>query len=985
TYLFEGLPDGDYVVTVGVPGEEPGAVDDGIADRAENTADPDGGTPNQSAVTLTPTDREDLDQDFGYAGINSLGDTVFLDEGGDGVQNPTDDGIADVDVTVTWYGPNGVLGGGDDVTIGTATTDDQGAYLFDNLPDGTFAVDVVDSTVPDGLDLTVDVGDADTPAAGSDPDGRSEVTLQSTDDGNGNLLPDENLDQDFGYVPGGSISGRIVFDLDGGDDDDATEPGVPGVTVTLVGPDGLRRTTTTDPNGEYEFTGLPAGDYVVTVDQDTLPDGVTFTFDTDAPTGVAEPGDGDGVQDVTLGTNPDGTVEDVVDIDSGVVADGRIGDTIYLDQDGDGVQDTTPGSGEVGIPGQVVTLLGDGADGVFGTPDDITRTTTTDENGEYLFEGLPDGDYVVTVGSPEAPGITERAENTGDPDGGTPNQSEVTLADGDREDLDQDFGYRGPNSIGDTVFLDENADGIQDPTDDGIENVTVTVTWHGLDDVFGTADDVEYTATTDANGEYTVEDLPDGTYTVMLDPATLPDDADPTVDAADQPGDPIDGMSTVVLGDDVDDPSDVTQGEDEDGVDFGVVPGGSISGTVVLDIDGNDVQDVGESGLEGVTVILTGPGPDGIVGTPDDIDRTTTTDENGDYSFPGLPAGDYEVTIDDTTLPDDTTATFDTDPDGADNPDRTTSVTLEETPDGDVEDKVDVDFGEQGPGVIGGVVYVDTDGDGTQDPDEPGQPGQPVTITWAGPDGVFGPGPDGDTDDVTFPTTTDENGEYEVDGLPDGDYRIDIGPGLPDVADPTEDPDGSGDNTSLVTLDPDDRTETDQDFGYTGDNSIGDTVFIDANTNGVDDGPATDPRVDGAEITVTWYGPDGVEGTADDVVFPTVTTDEDGQYTVDGLPDGTYVVELDPATLPSGTAPAIDPDGGTPDGVSVVTVEGGQDDDEQDFGVTGGATLGDTVWLDLDGDGTRDLGEPGVTGAIVTATFVGADGELGTDDDVVFM
>ena len=44
-----------------------------------------------------------------------------------------------------------------------------------------------------------------------------------------------------------------------------------------------------------------------------------------------------------------------------------------------------------------VTLTGGGADGVIGTPDDTTATTTTDENGEYLFEDLDPGtEYKVT-------------------------------------------------------------------------------------------------------------------------------------------------------------------------------------------------------------------------------------------------------------------------------------------------------------------------------------------------------------------------------------------------------------------------------------------------------------------------------------------------------------------------------------------------------------------------------------------------------------
>ena len=54
-----------------------------------------------------------------------------------------------------------------------------------------------------------------------------------------------------------------------------------------------------------------------------------------------------------------------------------IGDTVYQDTNGDGTQNP----GEEGIGGVEVNLINPGADGQFGTPDDTTQTTTTNENG----------------------------------------------------------------------------------------------------------------------------------------------------------------------------------------------------------------------------------------------------------------------------------------------------------------------------------------------------------------------------------------------------------------------------------------------------------------------------------------------------------------------------------------------------------------------------------------------------------------------------
>ncbi|MBK9462214.1 MAG: carboxypeptidase regulatory-like domain-containing protein [Sphingobacteriales bacterium] len=54
----------------------------------------------------------------------------------------------------------------------------------------------------------------------------------------------------------------------------------------------------------------------------------------------------------------------------------------------DGVQ--VPKS-ETGLPGVTITL--------YDSNGDVIATTTTDSNGNYVFEGLPAGDYTVTVGS----------------------------------------------------------------------------------------------------------------------------------------------------------------------------------------------------------------------------------------------------------------------------------------------------------------------------------------------------------------------------------------------------------------------------------------------------------------------------------------------------------------------------------------------------------------------------------------------------------
>ena len=463
-----------------------------------------------------------------------------------------------------------------------------------------------DTTLPAGLDQTYD-------ADGLGTAHTSDYTLAAGED---------NLDQDFGYRGSGSIGDTVWFDYDADGVQDPGEDGIPNVTVTLEGDvdgDGIDEilTTTTDANGLYLFDFLPAGDFTITVDDTTLPDGLAQTYDYDG-LGTAH------TSDYTLAAGEHNREQDF-----GYRGTGSIGDTVWFDADGNGIQDP----GEDGIPGVTVSLVGDfDADGIT-----ETITTVTDENGLYLFEYLPAGDYTVTVDDTTLPAGMDQ---TYDADGlGTPHSSDLTLGPGE-DNLDQDFGYRGSGSIGDTVWFDANADGVQDPGEDGIPNVTVTLEG----DVDGDGIDEILTTTTDANGLYLFDYLPAGDFTITVDDTTLPAGLDQTYDA--------DGLGTAHTSD-----YTLAAGEDNLDQDFGYRGSGSIGDTVWFDYDADGVQDPGEDGIPNVTVTLEGDvDGDGI----DEI-LTTTTDANGLYLFDFLPAGDFTITVDDTTLPDGLAQTYDYD------------------------------------------------------------------------------------------------------------------------------------------------------------------------------------------------------------------------------------------------------------------------------------------------------------------------------------
>ena len=75
---------------------------------------------------------------------------------------------------------------------------------------------------------------------------------------------------------------------------------------------------------------------------------------------------------------------------------------------------------------------------------------------------------------------------------------------------------------------------------------------------------------------------------------------------------------------------------------------GSIGDRVWLDADGDGVQDSNEPGISRVTLRLVSAGADGVFGTADDSNATTTTDAAGFYEFQDLVAGNYKVRVTDT-------------------------------------------------------------------------------------------------------------------------------------------------------------------------------------------------------------------------------------------------------------------------------------------------------------------------------------------------
>ena len=307
----------------------------------------------------------------------------------------------------------------------------------------------------------------------------------------------------------GTVSGRVT---------DPSGNGVAGVVVEAAG-----KTGTTNANGEYSIAQVPVGDAEIQVITSSLPKGYSVS--------------GPLTRNVT--TSGLSGVDFSTIRETGTVS-GRVTDP----------------SGN-GVAGVVVRAAG--------------KPATTDAQGRYSIAGVPTGSASVAVDAQTVPaGYSVSGAQ----------QKNVTTS-----------GVSGVNfsTTRDTGSVSGRVLG---PDSKGVANVTVTADGK--------------TATTNADGDYSIADVPTGSVSVAVDARTVPDGF--SVNG------PLDRNVT-------------TAGVS--GVNFSTTRDtGTVSGRVT-DPDGN--------GVAGVTVTAGG--------------KTATTNADGDYSIAGVPTGSTSISVVRSSVP----------------------------------------------------------------------------------------------------------------------------------------------------------------------------------------------------------------------------------------------------------------------------------------------------------------------------------------------
>jgi uncharacterized repeat protein (TIGR01451 family) len=341
-----------------------------------------------------------------------IGDRVWKDLNGNGVQDPGEPGIPGVTLQL-FQGTN---------LVGTTVTDGQGMYAFNswNVTNGT--ADTSDDGLVAGTAYEIRVAGNQpalaglrptTPNAGTDDFHDSDAV--ATADGAAldfTMGPNDLYSNyDLGYSAAASIGSVVWADTNNNGIKDANEAGLPGVTVRLLDSTGTQQvaTATTGADGSYLFSGLMPGTYIVEIAGSNFAAGGTLAGNASS-TGVngqatgpyegtktPDPNGGKpGIYD--HGTTTNGVVRSLPVVVTGNTLDNRmaafgffrpgtLAGKVFVDVNANGRMDFEDSAGVSGV-----RVTASGPAGVF--------TTTTDSSGNYSFVNLPAGTYTVLESQP---------------------------------------------------------------------------------------------------------------------------------------------------------------------------------------------------------------------------------------------------------------------------------------------------------------------------------------------------------------------------------------------------------------------------------------------------------------------------------------------------------------------------------------------------------------------------------------------------------
>ena len=812
----------------------------------------------------------------------------WFDEDGNGIFKTGESRLAGVRITLEGQ-KNGLF-------YETSSGED-GSWYVDRVKPGFYTITAY---APDGMTFTrySKTGGNNRSIFTAEGSVKASKTLDTND-----KMPRDN--QNIGFTVASEITGICFLDANyNGLYDEGEEP-LKGVKVTAIRQlqDDEIAVTYSDETGHYKLGGLRGNTYRVRA---VLPDdGADFTLVSTDPQGnhfQARPGRRENFwTNFVLG---DGERKYV---NVGAIYPATVSGTVYYDDD---LSSTLTGKERI-VSGFLVSVVN--------SEGETVAYDKTNIKGKYEITGLVPGTYTLKATAVNGYAFTRIGDgnvmlNRTEGEGYT---DSFTLEIGQIRD-DMSMGMILPGRVDGVMFADLNDNGVQDADEKGLRGTVVQ-----LMDEEGEA----FRAEIEENSDFYFDAIMPGRYRLVY---TLPESAvfaktasgGNTIQASE--GSTVSGASdwfTVAAGAEVKAPV------------CGALTLGKISGKAFADPDGSGRQTDGETGAEGVTLVLT-PGRDDLQ------EMTVTTGPDGSFLLDQLHPDVYTLTV---TMPEGTVLS------------RTDALTLSLEP-GQADQKITLsvpmgtvweeqELGVVRPAALSGRIWLDENNDGILDADEQTPAGLTLQIT------------DEATGTLYASLQTDEAGRFRTGSLIPSSYTVSFSPDENTLPAKTGDSTFTEESGRLImkgiSLSEEEKRE-DLVLGIVQYTSLGGNVWIDRR--------GTIEMLPGAVATLK---------TADGQAVGSMATGETGSYRFDGLMPGDYIVETD---LPGGCVAAEPGDERLANGrnsVAVstsgrhgtsdtITLKMGQHQMNLDFGAVLPGRLGDYCWLDLNSDGLQDYNEPGL-------------------------